>query len=434
MSWAKWAFVPKFNYTSGDYEGFWQESEVNYFVDTIKGSDSNAGTAAAPFKTLSKVKSLGTSYWKAGVVIFVNGRLNEACDINVSARIVGVGGDNGRCVFDGTGGVFIANSVVDVVYDNIFVNYEADMVFVRFYASNCVLKKAALSYVHSFYFYDVFLLDSLYPNAPWPPGTIFGRNISFVNCRNNHPGSIAISAHNITTNNDIRYTGGTGTNRLVNTNARYFTDNTETTPAQLLIDPVNINFNFRKNVYIWDKTAQAYITVNPLFEKGTFNPLTQKYNHIGAGYESNSYNGLNSIFIDSSQGGTATYSNIQVDGSGYLSRINDGIDGVLTSGIGYLGKTVKGVTILLPQVFTDTKRIIKTTPSIRVIQDIEFRWGTSEAAVNSADWCLIEYGKPVYYSLNGTTRIGNADPLFDIANALLAEFPYFQFRITAKNI
>ena len=187
-------------------------------------------------------------------------------------------------------------------------------------------------------------------------------------------------------------------------------------------------------MYIWDKTAQAYITTNPLFEKGTFNTLTQKYNHIGAGYECTSYNGLNSIFIDSSQGGTATYSNIQVDASGFLSRINDGIDGVLTSGIGYLGKTVKGVTILLPQTFTDTKRIIKTTPSIRVIQDIEFRWGSSEAAVNTADWCLIEYGKPVYYSLNGITRIGNADPLFDIANALLAEFPYFQFRLTFKNI
>ena len=258
--------------------------------------------------------------------------------------------------------------------------------------------------------------------------TLTGGEIYNITSAN--PSSIATGT-NIYCNN-IAITQGA--NQLFNTNARYFTDNTETTPAQLLIDPINGNFNFKKNVYIWDKTAQAYITTNPLFEKGTFNQFTQKYNHIGAGYESNSYNGLNSIFIDSSQGGTATYSNIQVDSSGYLSRINDGIDGVLTSGIGYLGKTVKGVTILLPQVFTDTKRIIKTTPSIRVIQDIEFRWGVSESAVNTADWCLIEYGKPVYYSLNGTTRIGNADPLFDIANALLAEFPYFQFRLTFKNI
>ena len=59
MSWAKWAFVPKFDYTTGDYNGFWQESEVNYFVDTIKGSDSNAGTAAAPFKTFTDSISLG---------------------------------------------------------------------------------------------------------------------------------------------------------------------------------------------------------------------------------------------------------------------------------------------------------------------------------------------------------------------------------------
>ena len=141
MSWSKWAFVPKFDYTTGASNGFWQESEVNYFVDTIKGSDSNAGTAAAPFKTLSKVKSLGTSYWKAGVVIFVNGRLNETCDINVAARIVGVGGDNGRCVLDGTGAIFIKNTVAGVIFDNIkTINYTTSASFIQMYASNCIFE------------------------------------------------------------------------------------------------------------------------------------------------------------------------------------------------------------------------------------------------------------------------------------------------------
>ena len=431
MSWAKWAFVPKFDYTTGDYNGFWQEADVNFFIDTIKGSDSNAGTAAAPFKTLSKVKSLGTSYWKAGVVIFVNGRLNETCDINVAARIVGVGGDNGRCVFDGTSAIFIKNTVGGVLFDNVkTINYTTSVVFSSMCASNCIFNSVSFAYGHSFYFYNV----SFYGSAVNGSGgvvSIYGRNNTLYNVTTNVSAGIAITGTNSFCNN-IAF--NQNANQLINTNARYFTDNTETTPAQLLIDPANGNFNFKKTVYIWDKTAQAYITTNPLFEKGTFNTLTQKYNHIGAGYESNSYNGLNSIFIDSSQGGTATYNNIQVDGSGYLSRINDGIDGVLTSGIGYLGKIVKGVTILLPHTFTTSKRIIKTTPSVRVIQDIEFRWGASESAVNTADWCLIEYGKPVYYSLNGTTRIGNADPLFDIANALFAEFPYFQFRIYHKNI
>ena len=430
MSWAKWAFVPKFDYTTGGYNGFWQESEVNYFVDTIKGSDSNAGTAAAPFKTLSKVKSLGSTYWKNGVVIFVNGRLNESCDINVAARIVGVGGDNGRCVFDGTSAIFIRNSFLGVLFDNIkTINYNTYVTFTQMYASNCIINSVTFLSGIAYYFYNVSLYGSVIPNGQ-SPSPIYGRNVTLYNITSLHPSSIAAGTN--TYCNNVATTAGA--NQLFNTNARYFTDNTETTPAQLLIDPANGNFNFKKNVYIWDKTAQAYITTNPLFEKGTFNTLTQKYNHIGAGYESTSYNGLNSIFIDSSQGGTATYSNIQVDGSGFLSRINDGIDGVLTSGVGYLGKTVKGVTILLPQVFTDTKRIIKTTPSIRVIQDIEFRWGNSEAAVNSADWCLIEYGKPIYYSLNGTIRIGNADASFDVANALIAEFSCFQFKITFKNI
>ena len=430
MSWSKWAFTPKFDYTTGNYNGFWQEAEVNYFVDTIKGSDSNAGTAAAPFKTLSKVKSLGSSYWKAGVVIFVNGRLNETCDINVAARIVGVGGDNGRCVLDGTGAIFIKNTVAGVIFDNIkTINYTTTVILWYMYASNCIFNSVGFSSSQPYYFYFVSLYESYYP-AGGAPTPIVGRNNTFINITSANT-SVLSTGTNIFCNN---IAATQGANQLFNTNARYFTDNTETTPAQLLIDPANGNFNFKKTVYIWDKTAQAYITTNPLFEKGTYNPLTLKYNHIGAGYESNSYNGLNSIFIDSSQGGTATYNNIQVDGSGFLSRINDGIDGVLTSGIGYLGKIVKGVTILLPQTFIDTKRIIKTTPSVRVIQDIEFRWGASESAVNTADWCLIEYGKPVYYSLNGTTRIGNADTLFDIANALIAEFSYFQFRLTFKNI
>ena len=428
MSWSKWAFVPKFDYTTGNYNGFWKESEVNFFVDTIKGSDSNAGTAAAPFKTLSKVKSLGTTYWKNGVVIFINGRLNEICDINVAARIVSVGGDNGRCVFDGTGSLYVRASTSYVVFDNIITkNYVQSPtagpsgVNLPIYISNSILTN---SYVQnnnaSSGFYGVVFNNCVGVT------TLYGNNITLINT--NYTIGTALNVYK----NDGTYS--VANNNLIGGNTRYFTDNTETTPAQLLIDPAKGNFNFKKDVYIWDKTAQAYITINPLFEKGTFNTFTQKYNHIGAGYESHSYNGLNSIFIDSSQGGTATYNNIQVDATGYLSRINDGIDGVLTSGIGYLGKTVKGVTILLPQSFTDTKRIIKTTPSIRVIQDIEFRWGSSEAAVNNADWCLIEYGKPVYYSLNGTTRIGNADALFDIANALLAEFSYFQFRITYKNI
>ena len=428
MSWAKWAFVPKFDYTTGNYNGFWQESEVNYFVDTIKGSDSNAGTAAAPFKTLSKVKSLGTSYWKAGVVIFVNGRLNESCDINVAARIVGVGGDNGRCVFDGTGNLYVKAASSAVVFDNIITkNYIQSNtagpggVNVSTYISNSILNNSFtqnLTTISGFY-------NVIFNNCVGLT-TLCGNNITLINTDYSLGNS-----KNVYRNNG---TYSVANNNLIGGDTRYFTDNTETTPAPLLINPANGNFNFKKNVYIWDKTAQAYITTNPLFEKGTFNQFTQKYNHIGAGYESNSYNGLSSIFIDSSQGGTATYSNIQVDGSGYLSRINDGIDGVLTSGIGTLGKTVKGVTILLPQTFTDTKRIIKTTPSIRVIQDIEFRWGVSEAAVNSADWCLIEYGKPIYYSLNGTIRIGNADASFDVAKALIAEFSYFQFRITFKNI
>ena len=278
MSWSKWAFTPKFNYATGNYEGFWQESEIKYFVDTIKGSDSNTGTASLPFKTLGKVKSLGTGIWENGLIIMVNGMLNETCDINKAVRIIGTGGDNGRCVFDGNGALYIKNPIPGVIFDNIkTINYNTNVFFYSMYASNCIFNSGGFVNGQAYYFNFVSLYGSLYGNEGTSP--IYGRNNTLINMTSATPSSLS-SGTNVFCNN---IAAAQGANQLFNTNARYFTDNTETTPAQLLIDPANGNFNFKKDVYIWDKTAKAYITKNPLFEMGTFNPVTQKKNHIGSG-------------------------------------------------------------------------------------------------------------------------------------------------------
>ena len=177
MSWSKWAFTPKFNYATGNYEGFWQESEINYFVDTIKGSDSNTGTATSPFKTLGKVKNLGTSYWKTGVVIFVNGRLNETCDINVAVRIIGTGGDNGRCVFDGNGSLYVKNTVASVIFDNIkTINYNNTVILQQMFASNCIFNSGLFGGSYCCYFVSFYESSFAYSTTPST-----GRNTTFIN-------------------------------------------------------------------------------------------------------------------------------------------------------------------------------------------------------------------------------------------------------------
>ena len=138
---SKFNNIRKFSYETGSYSGYWNTADIDYFVNSEEGSDTNDGlTPSKPFKTLSKVKSLGAGIWENGLVIACWGQFNENLTIDKAVRIIGAGGYNGRAVFTDNGGVFIANSVANVVYDNIFVNYETDRGFSGFYASNCIKK------------------------------------------------------------------------------------------------------------------------------------------------------------------------------------------------------------------------------------------------------------------------------------------------------
>ena len=80
---------------------YYDTTEANCFIDSAVGSDAYAGTAAAPWKSLSKAKSAGATYWANGKVIMMRGVFDETCSIDVSVRILGVGGLRGRAVFIG---------------------------------------------------------------------------------------------------------------------------------------------------------------------------------------------------------------------------------------------------------------------------------------------------------------------------------------------
>ena len=88
-----WNNVPKFDYTLKKFDGYWDIADVDAFVDSELGNDSTgSGTATAPYKTISKVKSIGATKWAAGKVIMINGVFDESLTIDVAVRIVGAGG------------------------------------------------------------------------------------------------------------------------------------------------------------------------------------------------------------------------------------------------------------------------------------------------------------------------------------------------------
>ena len=97
---SKFNNIRKFSYETGSYSGYWNTSDINYFVDSEEGSDLNDGlTPATPFKTLSKVKSLGAGIWENGLVVACWGQFTENLVIDKAVTFLGAGGYNGRAVF-----------------------------------------------------------------------------------------------------------------------------------------------------------------------------------------------------------------------------------------------------------------------------------------------------------------------------------------------
>lgn len=427
---SKFNNIRKFSYETGSYSGYWAISDIDYFVDSENGSDLNDGlTPATPFKTLSKVKSLGAGIWENGLVVACWGQFTENLVIDKAVTFLGAGGYNGRAVFQGAVGNYIRASVANVDFQNIiFTNYTTasgpSPTNQSYYCNNIIASTAYFNAGggHSHYTYN-----SIYI-ACNNDSRIVGKNNTFINP--------AVAPPSIIEKNNHR-TDGTYSltnNNLIGTNARYFTDNTETTPADLYIDSANLNFGIKAvfDAPIWDKTAGAYITANPLYRTGTFNEYTRVNNHIGAGLEAVSLTGLNDSLNDTVD---AVYTNFEKDENGILSRINDGIDGNIIAGIQDLGKIVRGVRISALHTFGFSGGVFnKHLGTSDYINDFEIQFGKTETECNNMTPIKCEYGKVItYYNDNGTLY-GNADAGYDATMSRVAEFRYYIIKITAQTV
>ena len=427
---SKFNNIRKFSYETGSYSGYWAIADIDYFVDSEEGSDLNNGlTPATPFKTLSKVKSLGAGIWENGLVVACWGQFTENLSIDKAVTILGAGGYNGRAVFQGASGIYITLTVAHISIDNIFFNnYQGSMYTLpngkSLYVNNSLIKDTAVRAI-------LYSFNSIYvDNAAFIGATnIYGNNNTL---KNNSTPTNNYGYNNHLTN---RLFGvGNSSNSLSNTDSRYFTDNTETTPADLYIDSVNLNFGIKAvfDTPIWDKTAAAYITANPLYRTGTYNQYTRVNNHIGAGLEAISLTGLSDSLNDTVD---AAYTNFEKDENGILSRTNDGIDGTIQGGIQDLGKIIRGVRISALHTYGFSGGVFnKHLGTSDYINDFEIQFGKTETECNNMTPIKCEYGKVIsYYDDNGTLY-GNADASYDATMSRVAEFRYYKIKITAQTV
>ena len=411
----KW-LVKKFDYDLKKVVGYWDLTEIDYFVDSDLGDDSNSGTydpitgIVSPFKTLAKVKSLGAGIWVAGITVMVNGIFDEVFSINVAARFIGAGGGlGGRAIFK----QYVTNTVNNVIVDT--VNWFHHGVF-HLYMYNCLIPNITVTFNYgiNYYLYYCCFHKTTFTGG-YATSFLQGNNNTYQDCIVLVAGSGPMAKYNIYGNNNHSnknapmLNSNLGFNNIWNSNGQY-------------LDPDNLNFNF--------------LNTSPLFRTGTFNPEAQNYNHVGAGTEGMNHNAL-SPELDNA--GNATYTNLTKDGS-TIYRPDIDINGILETGIIDMGEMRYRVTIDLNNTYETASgkfyRKIQWSETLTQREGFDYilQIGSSEAEVATCPEMLMEFGKEVSYSGSGASMKGNADPDFDPDNEEIGLFRYYKLKAKFRTI
>lgn len=438
---SKWTNVRKFDFGKGEYtNSYYKLSDFDYFVDSEFGSDTNDGlTPQTAFKTLSKITTLGSSFYKNGIKVACCGifdSYNDSSSVKM-AEYVGCGGINGRARIYGGNHWGIFHNIIFEGIGNLGwgqnASYDDNASTTKLV--NCIIKDRTMPldvnnwrglYIRSYF--SIFINSTFYYTS-YPNAGIYGNNNSFL----------GLSASSITKlvlygiDNHTTFDATTKQNpNVINTDSRYFTDNTETTPADLYIDSVNGNYGIVPtfSTPIWDKQTQQYITANPLYNEG---------NIIGAGFETLALTALDDSLKSTDNGGDATYSNMDNPTSTTICRIDDSTDGTLTSGVQDLERVMNGVKIDAIATYDTnggliTKRLQQSTPSIEQTTDFGIQFGETEQECRDMTPILCEYGKVITYSKSGNILYGNSDLNFQPDKKKVAKFRYFIISIRAKTI
>jgi len=384
---------------------YYDETEIHSFVDSNIGNDTTGnGTAALPWKTLSKVKSAGATYWATSKVIMCRGYFSESLYINVAITIIGAGGGiGGRAVITGSTYIGITGtSLINIhhlhsgtslyQYNNLNTgNYAYNCIFV---SSVFVNNRSAGDYRYfAAYFSYCILINVFYTIYAGNSYSLYRGNNTFYNCTCTASRTNVIYSNNNHCNTSTFFTGNSGSNNILNVNGQY-------------LDVTNYNFNF--------------LNTSPLFRKGTFDTDIDNYRHVGAGQEGKNYNASNNELNDDV---SAVYTNLEKSGT-EIYRPDVNLNGLLESGIIDLGgrrtKVILSTNYTLEQSSGVLQRFIQSTEdrSITQILDCIIKYGETEVDLATCPDLLVEYGKLITVSGTGDDRKGNADPNFDVSDMI----------------
>ena len=416
---ANW-LAKEFDWTSGRYTGRYydiaQAGITRVFVDSFYGTDTNAGTATAPFRTLSRAITVLNSTGANGSRIFMNGIFSETLPTQTFwYEFIGCGGGwNGKTIFLAD---YIFNRVIFpqrgfMRFHNIrFMNYSLSHQFITntdawfdIFFVNCFLSDLWVSQQNgnskSYWCYENTIITRC-ALMGGSPHFIRGNKVILID--NTHIPEV--HAHN----SYLSSGANRGVGNIVGGEPQF-------------IDPQNLDFNVR--------------ITSPLLGSGTPDPITGIRPNVGGVEVGLPYNGLNSEFTAA---GGAVITNLTVDANGRYTITSPAVLGTLESGLMDLGSLfpIENIDVFNIFNFFDgrvNQGVFETFTAPRTQLTIRLRYGTTLAETTACPWLVIEYGKRPTFSGIGASRVGNAAPTFTPASFQTITCRFLQVLITLQNI
>lgn len=420
---AKW-LAKEFDWTTGRYTGrYYDIAEagiVAVFVDSFYGDDTAAGTAAAPFKTLSKAITTLNSTGANGSRIFMNGIFTEALASHTFIYdYIGCGGGrNGKTIFYNAKGINRYRKLHNVEFINFLSSGGWTGISETHYAVNCIIRdcrcatqSAAVIAGSGFFFCK--LIDFIWQGGTNP--TVRAFDSIFLNALKGGVSALAGSRNYFKLSPD-----SSGAINTAGSTNSYVEPNINLITAQF-IDVENNDFNVR--------------ITSPLIGTGGIDEITGNPNNIGGVSLGLPYNGLIPEFSES---GGATITDLTVDATGKYTITAPATTGTLETALMDLGNIYPLENIDLFNVFDFasgeiTQGVFETFSSPRMALTIKLKYGLTSAEVDDCPWLLIEYGKQPTFSGTGASRVGNAADTFDPDTFQTITCRYMKLFITLQN-
>ena len=424
---------------TGNYYNIAQAGIVAVFVDSHFGLDTNAGTAIAPFRTLTRAITHLNTNGANGSRIFMNGIFSETFPAQTFAyRFIGCGGGrNGRTIFWGP----LPQARASAHYENIqLMNYDGVRwtpgVNTHCWYLNILAVNTVFTAVEGFIdgtspvaYHSIF--SGVRGGTTWDPWRVNAYHCIFHLCfgardtfseifgSNNFVSQLPLVER--PTYQGIQFRSTSPSNNAYISGLGGFVGNNLLISDPQFINPANNDFNVR--------------ITSPLLRAGSIDDITGIRANIGGVQVGLPYNGLNAEF---NVGGGATITNLTVDANGRFTLTPPNRTGTLVSGVMDLANIYPIENIDLFNVFDFlsgqiTQGVFETFVSPKMSLTIRIRYGNTVAELDACPWLLIEYGKLPTFSGTGASRVGNAAPTFTAANFQTITCRFLRISLTLQN-